>query len=243
MRRGWAADAPAVAHTFAEELTDALEIAGDEGHHLARVRRLRAGEDVTVADGAGVWRPYVVCESGRRALLLEATGACVAEPELTPRLVVAFSATKGAKPELVVQKATELSVDEVIPVRTRRSVARWDESHAGALLTRLGRVAREAAAQCRRARLLQVSAPADLDSLAGRPGLVVADRQGAAPGALGQPAGGEWVLLIGPEGGFDPAEAEVLGPVDRIDLGPFVLRAETAAVAGSSLLTARRKSR
>lgn len=243
MPSGWAADAAAVAHTFFEDLADTLEIAGDEGHHLARVRRLRAGEAVTVADGRGTWRPYMVRETRRRALVLDATGPGIAEPELTPRLVVAFAATKGAKPELVVQKVTELGVDEVIPVRTRRAVAHWDAARAGALLARLDRVAREAAAQCRRARLPQVSAPVGLEALAERPGLVVADRDGASVTTLGEPPGGEWVLLVGPEGGFEPGETESLGPVDRIDLGPHVLRAETAAVAGSALLTARRRPR
>src|SRR2546423_9162679 len=60
---GWPADVPASAHLFvatAADLTDCLEVAGEDGHHLARVLRLRPGEVVTVADGAGTWRPYRV---------------------------------------------------------------------------------------------------------------------------------------------------------------------------------------
>ena len=59
----WPADLPVSAHVFvdsAADLTDVLDVSGEDGHHLARVLRLRPGEAVTVADGSGVWRPYRV---------------------------------------------------------------------------------------------------------------------------------------------------------------------------------------
>jgi 16S rRNA (uracil1498-N3)-methyltransferase len=173
---------------------------------------------------------------------LRAVGAAAHEPPLAPRLVVAFSLTKGAKPELVVQKVTELGADVVLPVRARRSVARWAGGRAEAAATRLRRVAREAAAQCRRARLPEVAAPVDLATLFGRPGLVVADREGPSVAQLAEPPGGEWVLVVGPEGGFEPGERAALGPADAVGVGPFVLRAETAAVAGVAALAGRRRT-
>ena len=75
--------------------------------------------------------------------------------------------------------------------------------------------------------------------LRGRPGLVVADPAGDELPALRAPAGGEWVLLVGPEGGFEGDEAAALEG-DRLCLGPHVLRAETAAIAGAALLATRR---
>src|SRR6266508_3497696 len=178
MPGAFAADADAVAHTFLHALLDRVDVGGDDGHHLARVRRLRVGERVTAADGAGSWRLYAVTAVGRRDLRLEACSAVAVEPVLAPRLVVAFAATKGAKPELVVQKVTELGADEVVPVRARRSVTRWGDERADAVTARLRRVARGAAAQCRRARLPVVAAPLDVRALAGRAGVVVAERDG-----------------------------------------------------------------
>lgn len=243
MRRAFCADADAVAHTFVTALDEQVEIGGDAAHHLVRVRRLRSGEAVTAADGDGAWRPYVVARTGSRDLRLDACGPIAVEPALLPRLVVAFSLTKGSKPELVVQKVTELGADEVFPVQACRSIARWDRARGDAATERMRRVAREAAAQCRRARLPVVGVPVDLASLAHRPGLIVAERDGSPLAELGDPPGGEWVLVVGPEGGFERAERAALGAVSGLSLGPHVLRAETAAVAGAAALASRRRSR
>jgi len=224
-----------------DELADGITLGGDDGHHLARVRRLRAGERVTAADGRGTWRAYAVVSVNGSALALEATGELCREPELIPGLVVAFALTKGVKPEIAVRQLTELGVDAVVPVHAERSVARPTGARERALTERLRRVAREAAMQSRRARLPEIGEPRAITALVGRAGLVVAER---APGSIpvpDDPAGGAWTLLVGPEGGFSPAELASLESAPRLGVGPHVLRAETAAVAGASLLTARRR--
>ena len=169
------------------------------------------------------------------------------EPQLEPRLVVAFALTKGTKPDLAVQKLTELGVDGVVLLSTRRSIPRWSGSRAHAALARLRRIAREAAAQCRRARFPAVDGVLPVTELRGRSGLVVADPAGEELARLPAPPGGEWVLVVGPEGGFDPDEAAALtSPAEdrhrpgRLRLGPHVLRAETAAIAGAAVLATRR---
>lgn len=242
----FAADDPSAAHTFVGALDDTITIGGHEGHHLERVRRMRAGERITVADGQGKWRPYRIVETHRDALDLRADGDPALEPALAPRLRVAFAVTKAAKPDLVVQKLTELGVDRITPLTTRRSVPRWDDDRAEAMSTRLRRVAREAAAQCRRARLPDVDEPQPLATVCGVPGVVVADPGGDAIAGIPAPPAGEWVLVVGPEGGFDADELDVLwspsqaAAPHRLRLGPHVLRAETAAIAGAAVLTARR---
>jgi 16S rRNA (uracil1498-N3)-methyltransferase len=243
----FAARFPATAHTFLPALDDDVTIEDDTGHHLSRVRRVRDGEALTAADGDGRWRPYTIVDVRPGAVDLHAQGAPVVEPQLEPRLVVAFALTKGAKPDLAVQKLTELGVDAVIMLSTRRSVPRWDESRAEAAVARLHRIAREAAAQCRRARLPEIQGMRPLTELRGRPGLVLADPAGEEPGRLPPPPGGEWVLVVGPEGGLDPdEEAAVRSPAPggevpvRLRLGAHVLRAETAAIAGAAVLATRR---
>ncbi|MGH9041944.1 MAG: RsmE family RNA methyltransferase, partial [Acidimicrobiia bacterium] len=149
MTSRWAAAVPASAHVFVAELTDLIHLGGDDAHHLSRVLRLRSGEVVTAADGTGRWRTYALASGDR----LEATGPEEHEPELVPRLAVAFALTKGDKPELAVQKLTELGVDRILPVLAERSVARPAPDRAATQVERWRRVAREAGRQCRRARL------------------------------------------------------------------------------------------
>src|SRR4029079_18835979 len=95
----FAASAVATAHVFVDALDDAVFVTGEDGHHLQRVRRLRAGERVTCADGNGAWRPYVVARIAPGALSLTADGVVHREPALAPALAVAFALSKGPKPE------------------------------------------------------------------------------------------------------------------------------------------------
>ena len=69
---------------------------------------------------------------------------------------------------------------------------------------------------------------------------MVAGGDGVPAHALPEPAGGAWLVAVGPEGGFDDAELRAFGAAPRLAVGPFVLRAETAAIAVAAALAARR---
>jgi len=194
------------------------------------------GERVTAADGAGCWRAYSLASVTREVVRLAAVAATVTEPQPLTRLAVAFALTKGDKPELTVQKLTELGVDRIVPVLSARSVPRPGEDRSAATAARWERVARAAACQCRRARLVRVEALAPLGHLAGHPALVVAERGGPPAQALGRTRGAEVLVVVGPEGGFDDAEVAALGPWATLGLARHVLRAETAAIAAAALV-------
>jgi 16S rRNA (uracil1498-N3)-methyltransferase len=238
----WCAAAPAVAHVLVDALDDELVLGGDAGHHLQRVRRLRPGEAVTAADGAGAWRPYRVTAAGRGRLVLLAAGGTALEPTLRPELRIACALTKAERPEAVVRHATELGVDAVLPVLGARSVVRRSEARHRDAVERLRRVADEAAGQCRRARRLTVEPVQPLGGLAGRPGLVVADRGGLPAAALPEPGPEGWLVVVGPEGGLEPFERRALGDPPGLAVGPHVLRAETAALAVAAALAGRRSA-
>ena len=198
---------------------------------------------MTAADGSGTWRPYQVGEvraSGVVGVRLGAVAEAEREPQLSPLLAVAFALTKGGKPELVVQKLTEVGVDRILPVVSDRSIARPDATKAAVLEDRWRKIAREAARQCRRATLPVVEGLAPLARLAGHLGLVVAERGGRPVEALALPPGGEILVVVGPEGGLGEGEVDALTPWARLDLGPHVLRAETAALAAAAVITTRR---
>ncbi len=221
------------AHVFVESLGPSyadLVLSDDDRHHLERVLRLRTGEEVTASDGRGHWCPCRYAGAGR--LAIDGPTDFVAAP--SPAITIGFALTKGERPEWVVQKLTEVGVDRIVPFVGSRSVARWDGERANRHVERLRAIARGAAMQSRRVWLPAV------DDVAGFAALADAS---AAHGAVAHPGGGvlslaRSTILIGPEGGF--SEAEVGCGLPAVDLGPLVLRAETAALSAGILLCALR---
>lgn len=219
----------AAAHVFVADPAEPVLDDADR-HHLDRVLRLRPGDGVTVGDGAGRWRTCRWAAGG----VLEPTGEIASEPAPRPPLAVAFALTKGAKPEWVVQKLTELGVDRIVAFPAAQSVVRWSASQAGAHVARWRRIAREAASQSRRVWLPVVEEMTAFAELVERPGAALAERDG------GPPSLGHRLVLVGPEGGWSDAERSAASHLPRVRLGPHVLRAETAATALGAVYAALR---
>lgn len=215
------------AHVFVGDLEQPM-LDDVDRHHLQRVLRVRAGEAITVSDGAGGVR---ACRFGDELEPAEPTRR-VERP--SPEVTVAFAPTKGDRPEWAVQKLTEVGVDRIVPLVTARSVVRWDDDRVAHHLARLRRVVREAAMQSRRAWLPTVEDVEVFADATARPGAVLADLDGEPP-SLACP-----VVLIGPEGGWADEELEQTTARPRVRLGEHVLRTETAAVVAGSLLCALR---
>jgi 16S rRNA (uracil1498-N3)-methyltransferase len=196
-------------------------LAPDDRHHLLRVLRLRDGEAVGVSDGLGAWR-ITSMSSGE----LIPVGEVRHEPPPVPcRIAVAIP--KGDRCDWMVQKLTELGVTDLWFVHCARSVVRWEGERGVRQLDRMRRVAREAAMQSRRTWLPNIEGPVRFSEAAAMPSVVLADPDGEA-----LPAGA--TVLVGPEGGFAPEEAECVPAKVRLASG--VLRVETAAVAAAVLL-------
>jgi len=222
---GGPADVRAAAHAFVADL-DAPVLSDADRHHLERVLRVAPRDIVTVSDGSGRWRP------ARFGPALEPAGAIAVDPRPAPCLTVGFALVKGDRPELIVQKLTEIGIDRILPFVADHCVVRWDRPRAAKHVERLRRISREAAMQSRRAWLPEVDDVCSFAELAERPGVCVAERGGAEV-ALARPT-----VLVGPEGGW--SDAERLGRLPRVSLGPHVLRAETAAIVAGVILTTLR---
>ena len=220
---------------FVDDL-GAPELSPADHHHLARARRLRDGDGLTVGDGAGRHRAV------RFGTPLRPDGDIVSVPAPEPVLTVGFALTKGDKPELVVQKLVEIGVDRILPFVAERSVVRWDPDKAARNVERWRSIAREAAAQAHRPWLAEVAdvAPfAEVVAAVGNgPDTALAHPDAPAHGAEGT-AGAPTTILVGPEGGWSAAEEAAVGR--WVGLGPHILRAETAAiVAGSRIVAVHR---
>jgi 16S rRNA (uracil1498-N3)-methyltransferase len=209
-----------------------IDATPNQAHYLATVMRRAEGEQVILFNGRdGEW---VALLSGlkrdRARFLVQAqTRAQAAEPDLW----LLFAPLKRDATDLVVQKATELGVSALVPVITARTNA------ARVNVGRLTAIAIEAAEQSERLTVPEIRMPAPLaDILAAWPPgrRLAAALERAGPSPIPSPAGG---LLVGPEGGFAPQELDALRRASfmaPISLGPRVLRAETAAIAGLALL-------
>lgn len=206
---------------------DRPQLDDDSLHHLRTVRRLRDGDLVSVTDGCGGWR---WCELGDPLVVVSPLER---DATPSPRLTVGFALVKGQKPELVVQKLTELGVDTIVPFVAARSVVRWDDERADRNHERLAIVAREAAQQSRRTWFPVVAPVSTFEDAAALDGAVMADFDGTPIDAS------HHTVLIGAEGGWSDDERVL----PTVGLGANVLRAETAAIAAATLLSALRDRR
>lgn len=204
-------------------------------HYLLHVMRAREGDRVSLFNGRdGEWR-CAIAEVSRRTCVVVCE-ALVRPQEAVPDVWLAFAPIKKTPAEFLIQKATELGAATLLPVITERTVARRVN------LERLRANAVEAAEQSERLSVPEIREPQILTRmLENWPQarlLLFCDEAGDAAAisdALGNAgAHASWGVLTGPEGGFTPAERELIrrhAAVLPITLGPRVLRADTAALA------------
>jgi 16S rRNA (uracil1498-N3)-methyltransferase len=227
-----------------------VEPSADQARYLTAVMRLQAGAPVWLFNGRdGEWRA-TLAEVTKRGCAL-AVEERTREQAPTPDLDLVVALVKRARLEIIVEKAAELGCRRVRLAITRRTNA----DHTN--VARLQAIATEAAEQTGRLDVPEVVAPEKLDRLlagwdaprrlmfcdeAGDdPEAEWGGEQGRAKPALDALAGGgaaPWAVLIGPEGGFDPAERDLLRSLDfvtPVTLGPRILRADTAAISALTL--------
>ena len=224
---------------------DTVLLTGAEAHHAAAVRRVRAGERVTVGDGRGAWLSGVVTSATPKEVAVEIEARSEV-PASVPRTVLVQALAKGDRDELAVQAATELGVDEIVPWQAARSVSRWDGPKIAKGVARWDTISREAAKQAHRAWLAEVTAPVTTAQLAARAGacrmLVLEPTASVALTDVEMDPSDttDVVLVVGPEGGIAPAELETLEAAGAtlVRLGTTVLRTSTAGPVALALVAA-----
>jgi 16S rRNA (uracil1498-N3)-methyltransferase len=228
-------------------LTDqAVTLTADEARHLRDVLRLKSGAEVFVFDGVGREFRCTVVNTARDAAELKIEAEVEpAKPESQLQLNLCVALLKGEKFDLVVQKATELGVTELIPLITRNAdIHLRDASDATKRVTRWRRIALEAAKQSGRAFVPEIDLPVDVASIfTGTKDddlrLMFAERGGSGFDNLtGQTAPQKVMALVGSEGGWTDEEIQQAQAHDFhvVTLGGRILRAETAAIAVTTLI-------
>jgi 16S rRNA (uracil1498-N3)-methyltransferase len=211
-----------------------ITLRGPEAHHLATVCRLRRGDPVCLFNGDGRQYPAVIVAVGRRSIDLQVQSIEAPHRELGFRLEVAAPLPKGDRAQFLMEKLTELGASAFIPLKTARSVVHPRDTG----LDKLQRYVIEASKQCGRNVLLHVEPLITWQEHCQR-GNLPEVRILAHPGATAESwqARQDCALAVGPEGGFTEEEVALatLAGWRPVNLGPRILRVETAALFMAAL--------
>jgi 16S rRNA (uracil1498-N3)-methyltransferase len=221
-----------------------IDLTRDRAHYVHRVLRLGSGDRVNVfneRDGEfGALLDEV--RGARASVVIGAAIRTQAESPLHTCLVQGLC--RSQRMDYCVQKASELGVNRIVPIRSERCVVRLDERRAQKRLAHWQAVAISACEQSGRTRTPTIELPIGFDQLLTRediPGPALLDPEHGARFANWQFEGDALSLLVGPEGGF--TDGEIASLVDfgaaRWRMGPRVLRTETAGVVALALAQSR----
>lgn len=237
-----------------EKMSDFVRITDEEEiRHIARVLRLRSGDEIEVVDGEEEEYLCVIREIGRESVEVEKKEKRKEDRELSFRLQVYQGIPKGQKMEMILQKLTELGVSDIHPVAFSRCVSQIKEEKEEKKIRRYEKIAQEAAKQSKRTRLPKVHGAVDIRSLL----LLLKENQinflfyeNAEKGSLkprlrteefhlAQSIG----IIIGPEGGLTEEEVSLLlsAGCREVSLGRRILRTETAGMTAAAIISYERE--
>ena len=218
-------------------------LSGDEARHAASVSRLGVGEDILIGDGLGTIAEASAEKVSATEVLVEIHDTTF-HPRLEPEVWLVQALAKGDRDELAIQTCTELGVDRIIPWQASRSVSQWKGDKIPKGVARWQKIVTEAAKQSLRAWVPPVDQPVttkDLAHLGTTTQLVLLDPDATdSLSAYIPPQDRPLVVIVGPEGGIDPRERDLLMDSGAIDLklGSTVLRTSSAGPAALALLNA-----
>ncbi len=211
-------------------------LGGSAANHIMRVLRLRDGDALTLFDGRGGEYGARISSFRKDSVQVDVQEHRAIERESTLEVTLAQGISRGERMDWVMQKATELGVRRILPVLTERSVVRLDERQSERKVLHWRAIVIAACEQCGRNRVPEVAAPlgvyealravdADATRVLLSPTGTLRARDLANPAKI--------ALLIGPEGGLSDNEEEVAVSAGfrQVQLGPRILRTETAAIA------------
>ena len=220
-----------------------VELEPGQAHYIARVLRMRAGDALILFNGAGGQYPATLEAVGKHAVVVTTGEFEPVERESPLALHLGIAVSRGDRMDWVVQKATELGVHAITPLLSERTEVKLKGEREARKLRHWQQVATSACEQCGRNRLPVVHPLQALQDWCQRveadarlvldPAADSSDPGAAAPASI--------ALLVGPEGGFSAAEiaAAATAGFHSLQLGPRVLRTETAPLAAIALLQAR----
>jgi 16S rRNA (uracil1498-N3)-methyltransferase len=227
-----------------------VTLGADESQHLRNVLRLKTGDEVYVFDGAGREFRGEIDRFSRIATNIRVTEEVAPAAAESPlKLTMAVALLKGEKFDLVIQKLTELGVNCLVPIMTKRADVRIrNDDDAERKLIRWRRIVMEATKQCGRARLMTIASPITFDEFVTSPRaegerFMFAERDGAQFSTVvaSKVSTAQVTALVGSEGGWTDDEFDQARDAGWkiVTSGGRIMRAETAAITCAALLQHR----
>ena len=224
-----------------------IVITGTDVNHIRNVLRMAPGEEVTVSDGQGMDYFCKIAELTKEEVRLDIIDSWHSFVELPAKIYLFQGLPKADKMELIIQKAVELGVYEIVPVATKRAVVKLDAKKEEKKRLRWQSIAESAAKQAGRALIPQVAPCMNFDkALRMCNGLDAAlipyekaeGMQHARDQVRALHGKHSIGIFIGPEGGFEESEVELIKSAGGkiASLGPRILRTQTAPVTALSVI-------
>lgn len=221
---------------------DVLSLPSEEAHHCHRVMRKDVGATIELFDGEGRSATAKILSSSKSEVQVKVTSLPEQQLKIRPQLVLCQAVPKGKNMELIVQKAVELGVAEIIPLLTERTIVKAEVKHR----EKWQRIALEACKQCGQNWLPKVHEPTTfkkwISENPSQQGITASLAEGAQPLAQAiktlQGTTEPLNFLVGPEGDLSPEEVDQATQTGLvpITLGKIILRVETATLYGISVL-------
>ena len=229
---------------FARTVGERVILSDDDVFHLTRVMRARPGDNIEVVSDGMV---YLACVDRIKPLEITIIRQLIENNELSNDVILICALLKGEKMDLVLQKATELGVGEIILLKTERTIVKINQNDKDLKIERFNKILKEAAEQSKRSRIPTLYRIIDLDQLR----TIEADvRIIAYEGTGGGTESFNKILesikpkqkvaiIIGPEGGFSNKEVDIAthNGYKKVSLGKRILRAETASFYALSVIS------
>lgn len=218
-----------------------VTISGDDAHHMIQVMRMSPGDEVYIVSEGKAYTMTII-EGTSKSVRLQIQKTMDQSTELPVKVSIVCGLPKGDKLELITQKATELGMHTLYPFEAKRSIVKWDKQKNEKKITRLQKIAKEAAEQSHRNfipqihkpitihELLEISKTYDVKFVADEEDAKLSERQRFAD-QLKKVYDKQSILIVfGPEGGLERQEVQLLleNEFQPIALGPRILRTETA---------------
>lgn len=221
-------------------------IDSSESHHIIHVKRLKAGDHIVLFDGSGNEHDAEIVEIRENKVKVKINQHNIVSQENTVEIDIAFAIPKGKRSHFLIQKCAELGVRKLIPVNYERSVVKIKEESSGKI-EKWQKIVIEASKQCGRNTIADIGEVVDFHNIikgAGSYGLSLfacnqSDSNSLKNTLQEHPKVNNIIGFIGPEGGFTPREREMAqnAGCKFVNLGPRILRVETAAIAVSAILS------